>query len=215
MHQELEVEAPGRRRTGLRDVRYGELLLATIDGDSVVADVYTTFTLNDCPSELWDPVDAASVAAEHGCTMVVKNGPRYWTLDSIERGQTGEFELARFAGLDMARIASVRVPLDAVGSRAYRESSVDRRALFAFDAGSAVYELVDPAGAVFVMQSYCISVDPTLTASTLAALGERLALPDGWTFRSRLLDRELVVDTRSTQAVVVQDELQNSYCLAE
>ena len=61
-----------------------------------------------------------------------------------------------------------------------------------------MHELVDPDGVAYVMQAYCIGVDPTLTEESLAALGERLALPEGWAYRSRVLDEELVVDTTTT-----------------
>jgi hypothetical protein len=47
----------------------------------------------------------------------------------------------------------------------------------------------------------------------LPTLGERLDLPDGWTFRSRVLDDELVVDTTATIATIIQDELENTYTL--
>jgi len=44
-------------------------------------------------------------------------------------------------------------------------------------------------------------------------LGERLALPEGWGYRTRVLDEELVVDTIATVATVVQGELENTYTL--
>ena len=47
----------------------------------------------------------------------------------------------------------------------------------------------------------------------MPTLGERLALPDGWSYRTRILDAELVVDTTSTMATVIQDELENTYTL--
>jgi hypothetical protein len=63
------------------------------------------------------------------------------------------------------------------------------------------------------MQAFCIGVDPTLTEADLPALGDRLDLPPGWSFRTRVLDEELVVDTTATVATVLQDELQNTYTL--
>ena len=95
----------------------------------------------------------------------------------------------------------------------YVERHVNRGAVFFFDAGSPVHELVNPDGLAYVMQAYCVGVDPTLTEDELAALGERLALPDGWTYRTRMLDEELVVDTTATIATVLQDELENTYTL--
>jgi hypothetical protein len=54
-------------------------------------------------------------------------------------------------------------------------------------------------------------VDPTLEESDLSGLGERLELPDGWTFRSLTLTEELRVETVEADAVVLQDDLRNSY----
>ena len=63
------------------------------------------------------------------------------------------------------------------------------------------------------MQAYCVSVDPSLNEENLSEVGGKLALPEGWTFRSRILDEELVVDTSETIATVIQDELENTYTL--
>ena len=90
---------------------------------------------------------------------------------------------------------------------------MNRGATCFFDAGNPVHELVDPDGTAYVMQAYCIGVDPTITSESLPALGERLALPDGWSYRTRVLDEELVVDTTTSLAVVLQDELENTYTL--
>ena len=63
------------------------------------------------------------------------------------------------------------------------------------------------------MQAYCVGVDATLNESNLAGLADRLDLPEGWSFRTRILAEELVVDTSATIATVIQDELENSYTL--
>ena len=72
---------------------------------------------------------------------------------------------------------------------------------------------MNPDGLAYVMQAYCVGVDPTLTQESLPALGERLALPEGWSYRTRILTDELVVDTTATIATVLQDELENTYTL--
>ena len=41
------------------------------------------------------------------------------------------------------------------------------------------------------MQTYSQVVDPTLSFDDLAGLGDRLRLPDGWSYRARVLDDEL------------------------
>ena len=52
-----------------------------------------------------------------------------------------------------------------------------------------------------------------MSQESLPTLGERLAVPAGWSYRMRVLTEELVVDTTSTIATVLQDEFENSYTL--
>ncbi|HSP36905.1 MAG TPA: hypothetical protein VLR26_04045, partial [Frankiaceae bacterium] len=83
-----------------------------------------------------------------------------------------------------------------------------------FEAGSEVYELVSPEGIVFVMQSASLRVDPGNTVDKLPTLGERLALPEGWTYRARTLENELVMRTTydsDPPNTVMFDELENNY----
>ena len=112
----------------------------------------------------------------------------------------------------MRRIAEVELGSNPA-SVPYTERHVNRGAVFFFDAGRTVHELIDPSGRNFVMQAYCVGVDPTLTVEVLDHLGERLSLPHGWSFRVRTLDEELIVDTTGHVATVIQDELENTYTL--
>jgi len=72
---------------------------------------------------------------------------------------------------------------------------------------------VNPDGLAYVMQAYCLAMDPTTDEASLLTLGDRLRLPNGWTYRVRTLDEELVVDTTHKVATVLQDELEHSYTL--
>jgi hypothetical protein len=58
-----------------------------------------------------------------------------------------------------------------------------------------------------------VGVDPTTDEASLLTLGDRLSMPEGWTYRTRVLDEELVVDTSATIATVIQDEFENTYTL--
>ena len=62
------------------------------------------------------------------------------------------------------------------------------------------------------MQSFSQFVDTNLSYDDLEDLGERLALPAGWRYRTRMLDADLDVTADGT-ATVIQDELQNTYQL--
>lgn len=197
----------------MRGVRYGEVLAVFLRDAGLQAEVYGTQMLNDCPQDLWDGLDPASIAEELGAVFVKLNGPRYWVLDGIgPKVAVVEPVLRDFNGLTMRRIAVVDLG-DNPAQTPYTERKVDRGATFFFDAGKPVYELVDRDGQAFVMQAYCVGVDPTLTEDDLAGLGERLALPGGWTYRIRVLDENLTVDTTRSVATVLQDELENTYTL--
>jgi hypothetical protein len=87
---------------------------------------------------------------------------------------------------------------------------VDRDNAWIFNAGREVYELINPDGEAYVMQTYSHQVDDTLASADLPSLAERLQLPAGWTFRTRVVSSELVVQATG-QAIVTQDELRNSY----
>jgi len=199
----------------MRGVRYGEVIAVFLRDSGFEAEVYGTQMLNDCPDELWRTLDADAIAAELGAVAVKLNGPRHWMIDGLgQKVAPAEPVIRDFNGLTMRRIALI--DLGGVPSTApYTEVHVNRGAVFFFDAGSPVYELVDPDGLAYVLQAYCIGVDPTLTQDSLETLGDRLALPPGWAYRSRILEKELVVDTTQTIATVLQDELENSYTLPE
>jgi hypothetical protein len=199
--------------TDHRGTRYGEVLAVFAEGDSFLAHVYGTQLLNDCPAELWDALDATTIAGELDALVVKLNGPRHWMLDGLgSKGEPLEPVLREFGGLLMRRIAVLDLGTNPT-QVPYMVRHVDRKAVFFFDAGKEIHELVDPDGTAYVMQAYCVSVDPTLDEGNLSKLADKLDLPEGWSFRSRILDEELVVDTSDTIATVLQDELENTYTL--
>lgn len=199
----------------VRGVRYGEVIAAFLRDSGFEAEVFGTQMLNDCPQELWDTLDADVIAADMGALGVKLNGPRYWMIDGIGQKIAVVDPVFRdFNGLTMRRIAVINLG-DEPMVAPYTEAHVNRGAVFFFDAGSPVYELVSPEGLAYVMQAYCIGVDPTITPEDLETLGERLTMPTGWSYRSRILEEELVVDTTQTIATVLQDEFENSYTLPE
>ena len=197
----------------MRGVRYGEVLAMFLRDTGLEAEVYGTQMLNDCPQELWETLDADAIAKDMGAVFVKLNGPRYWLLDGLgSKVAVVDPVFKDFNGIQMRRIATIPIGAD-FAAGPYTIRNVNRGAVFFFDAGKTVYELVDPDGRAFVLQARCVGVDPDMTEESLATLGERLALPEGWSYRTRVLDAELVVDTSATLATVVQDEFENTYTL--
>lgn len=195
--------------TSLRGKRYGEVLLVHVDADGPQATVYNSYPLNDCPTELWGRLDADRLAREHDAVAALLNGPRYWAMDSIEKTIGEDREIVTFGGIDMLRQATVL--LSSMSPEPYVANIVTRHAVFVFDAGKRVFELTDPDGGRWVMQTWSQITDHELAYDDLPGLGARLQLPDGWAYGSRVLDAALRIDTSSQAAQVLQDGLTNSY----
>ena len=205
--------APQRLIDHMRGVRYGEVLAMFLRDTGLEAEVYGTQMLNDCPQELWETLNADEIAKDMNAVFVKLNGPRYWVLDGLgSKVAVVDPVFKDFNGIQMRRIATIPIGAD-FAAGPYTIRNVNRGAVFFFDAGKTVYELVDPDGRALVMQARCIGIDPNMTEESLATLGERLALPEGWSYRTRVLETELVVDTSATLATVVQDEFENTYTL--
>jgi hypothetical protein len=205
--------APQRLIDHMRGVRYGEVLAMFLRETGLEAEVYGTQMLNDCPQELWETLNADEIAKDMGAVFTKLNGPRYWVLDGLgSKVAVVDPVFKDFNGIQMRRIATIPIGAD-FAAGPYVARNVNRGAVFFFDAGKTVYELVDPDGRALVMQARCVGVDPGMTEESLATLGERLALPEGWSYRTRILESELVVDTSASLATVVQDEFENTYTL--
>lgn len=175
------------------------------------ASVYNSFPLNDCPAELWSALDPHAIAAENGAAAALLNGPRYWLMNSIEKERQGPQVTKNFGGIEM--ILQATVLLSSMNPAPFSVNKVSRHTVFVFNAGEEVYELIDPHGKRWVMQTWSQVTDPNLKREDLPGLASRLELPDGWSYQPRVLTEELRVDTRTEAAQVLQDNLTNSYSL--
>lgn len=194
-----------------RGVRYCEVILARPDDGGIVANVYNTLGLSACPDDAWAALDADAIAAEEGALAAVLNGPRYWLIDRFERSELLDPTVHTFGCLPMRLGGRVAV---AGPVMSYEPRLVRRDTTFVFAAGSTVFELVDPDGGIWDMQSYSVQIEPQTEAS-LTTLGARLALPSGWAFQTRTLDADLRVTAVAGVATVTQDELGNTYQLSQ
>ncbi|MEM9745756.1 MAG: hypothetical protein AAF945_03600 [Actinomycetota bacterium] len=206
----------------LNDFRYCEILM-TVPGDDgePVTEVWGTPGIDPCDDAAWNAIDPDQVAADNDASFIDMNGPRFFTVDgTVDTGGAsadggggiaagGETVTAQYGDVMMALLATIdgasETPVP------YVPELVVRTTTWAFDTGTEVYELTDPDGNVYTMQSYSHIVDTSITAADLPTLGDRLELPEGWTFSSRVLDEPLVVELADGGALVVNDDLRNSY----
>ena len=189
--------------------RYCELLLVRKQVSGFQAEVFNTYGLNLCPAAKWAGIDTGAVAKANGALVVVRNGPRYWAMDRIEKYRPRHEVIKDLGGLRM--IEEAVVPLASLSAKPYTIHKVNRTTIFVWNKGRRVYELHGPDGSTWVMQSWSQQIDPKLGLKDLPGLGKRLKLPTGWRYSSVRLKKTLRVVTVNTAAQVMQDDFGDSY----
>jgi hypothetical protein len=201
------------RVEGLRGKRYCEVLLARVIEGQLNAEVWNTYGLNDCPDAAFKALDPAAIATERGVLRALLNGPRYWLMNAIEKKPVSQPQKTTFGTLDMFLAAVVDLGPIPPNLAPYTERRVARDSVFEYSTGTEVYELTDPAGKVYVMQSYSEQGDAHLSAADLPGLASRITPPAGWAYKPRTLGSTLRVLTPGAEAIVIQDDLANTYQL--
>lgn len=195
----------------LRDACYCELIAVRMAGLELQATVYNTQGLNDCPAALWTALTPGIARRALGGIEVKMNGPRYWLMDAIEaEGATAAGETVTVGGLALTARATMEPGLSGLRQRPYTERHVDRGTQWIYRAGEPIFVLTGPDGTRYGMQSYAQIVDPALDYADLPDLGARLALPAGWSYGVWYPDTDLT-NPSGGEAVIVQDELENTY----
>jgi hypothetical protein len=206
---------------GLMGSRYTEILVVwgnALTG-TYVAGVYNTMGLNggnpggggdSSPAAILDQVDMKKVQADSAALSTVKNGPRLWTVDHIgvKAGTERDFQ-----GLKARWVTWFLIPDELREGKdlSYAVMHVKRDTSMGINRGSRAYILDDPQGNSWVMKSAGLIKDPNQKFEDLKDLGSRLKLPPGWTFRSPILEQDLVFMTDNGNTMITQDELGNTY----
>ena len=200
----------------MRGYRYAEVaLFSGTSEENAIADFYNSTGVDDPTPSRFATLNQDKIAKENEAIGVFLNPPRYWMLDELrlfEAGDDREFGGIKMTWMGVVDVASLKKGI--IGGD-YFPGYIHRDNSYTFHEGSEVYLLDAPDGEVFVMQSYNAHTDDGLDAEedSPATLGSRLTLPDGWGFRAKTLDRELVVsqDKTGKLAHVAQDDLLNRY----
>jgi hypothetical protein len=175
--------------------------------------VYNTTGLNDCPPGKFDPIDPEEVAKKAGSDMAWKNPRRFWMMDRLTVSLVGEPR--DFDGLPFNYMAKMTMPPGFSPGKgqagfAYQPTQIRRNSTYEFLKGKPVFLLRSPDGNTWVMQTYTTHTDPSLTEADLPNLARKLRLPEGWQFKAKTLDRDLVIHTTGL-ANIVPDNLENMY----
>ena len=99
--------APMRMLENVRDRRYCEFFIVKRQAAHLVADIYNTLNLNDCPQAAWDGVDDAKLAAQFGALRVIRNGPRHFIMDRLASADVAD-AVVDMQGLAMRHVATMK-----------------------------------------------------------------------------------------------------------
>ncbi|MBQ4821673.1 hypothetical protein [Aquimarina sp. MMG016] len=197
----------------LRDYRYGEVIPIFQNSTTIYIEVYNTIGLNELPAEQWEKLNAEELAESYGAKMVRLNGPRYWVLNSMRgSGKTVNGKTVDFEGIEMTLRATLEFKIwdGSALEEHYSDNEVNRETIWMYHKGNMVYELTNPDGEIYRMQSYSQEIDPTLSIRDLEKLQERLQLPKGWSYHFRILEENSELNSNG-KAYVITDDLNNTY----
>lgn len=85
---------------------------------------------------------------------------------------------------------------------------------YIWNPGTPVYELIDPNGGVYIMTAFTNTLTQSLNIQSLSDLGAFLRLPNGWSYRTRVVDKvlEVAVNSRlSNFTIRISDNYKNIY----
>lgn len=204
----------------LRDYPYCEVVPNTIANGIITEHVFNTLKYGPCSSTQFATVteqniiDAYNASYPGNSTSATINGPRAWVVDTLTAtgGVTTSDQSLVVNGIEFSLTGIVSRPVGspALGSDPYVPYTVNRNTIYLFKAGTLVYELTDPSGNVYVMQSYSKQIDPNLRLSMLPYIGPTNQLAAGWTYSSRRLSADLTL-TAAGSTTIVNDYYANTY----
>ena len=187
----------------MRGNRYCELVFEFEDK----TEVWGTQGVNDCPQTDWDELDLNQIKSSNNATNVIANGPRYFLINSSIGMDLPDESTRKFGNLEMKKLTTAGT-IDI--ERKFTEISVYRNNTWIFKKDEQIYLLIDTDGNEYIMQSYSLQKDASMEQSKLSNLEEKLNLPVGWRYETRVLDSELRVPANG-EAIVMQDNLYNTY----
>lgn len=166
--------------------------------ENAVINIWNSTGSGDCSPEQFAALDEDKLAVEFDAKMWL-NPSRHWTFDEYWANEIGvektfgDVKMVWVGVLGAAEVMKVTVK----GS--YYPSYIYRNTQFKFNKGSKAHILDTADGEVCVMQSYTHHFDERVTKDNLDNVGDILELPEGWSFRTVVLDRELVINQKRTK----------------
>ena len=196
------------------EYRFCEVGLITGTSKSnAVINIWNSTGSGDCSPGQFAALDADKLKDEFDANKIWLNPSRRWTFDEFWAYEVGVEKTFGDVKMLWMGVLGAKEVMETTVKGSYVPNYIYRNTQFKFNKGSKVHLLDSPDGEVCVMQSYTHHFDERVTKDNLDNLGDILKLPEGWKYRSVVLDREFVVNQKRTNnlALVAQDNLHNTY----
>lgn len=213
--------AKSEKVENMRHVRYIELFFATKDSNGkLVAPCYnTTFrksgipeSRDTAPQELVAALDFKKMAKDYDVLNVLLNGPKRWMLDWFEVDVGAE---RIFQGIEAPWVAQLNLAKpDSLGANApYKSMTIARKSSCGWDKGNKVVLIDDADGNTWVMKGFEEGLKPKHTYQEFLEKGASLykKLPEGWSVRVKVLEKDLIETPENGVASVMPDEFFNVF----
>jgi hypothetical protein len=220
------ANAKTKKFTKARGTEYGEISLICGPG---VATMYNTTYMNNskhpgspdphtpqsAPLVFWNSFSQDSLALDYSVPSVLKNGPRFWVNDwiTLPVGPTLYFSgiYARWFAYPAYPAGISKIFGNPKG--AYKKTTIARKSVFGFNAGTSIFVLVDPKNGPYVMQAGSSQFKAGENINTLMQPGfaGTLHLPSGWKYKVIKITKPLSVQAVGGKATVTTDYWANTY----
>jgi hypothetical protein len=215
-------DAKTKHFDNMHQVRFIEIFLAGREaktGNMVAACYNSMFTLkgipaskNTAPQEMVEGLDFAKMKKEYDLLGASLNGPKLWLPDwtDIETGVERDFN-----GIKATWVAQLNMGSNtSVGeSTPYAPMTIARKSGLGWNKGTTVLLLDDAEGNTWVMKGFQLGLKPKITYEDFIAKGMNnfKKLPQGWKFRVKTLDKDLIETPENGVATILPDEFFNIY----
>lgn len=170
---------------------------------------YSTQGFGDCSPNDYFKLSPVSVASQLGTsglkiTRVFLSGVYHPTMDlsrvNIDK-KYENFGLLKFFQSGISKFTLIDILKNPQMVKRYLKGGdylpyqTSEDVYFIWNAGTEVYELIDPDGNIYVMTAYTDMFLQSVKIKSLADLGSVMDLPEGWSYRARRLDKLLAIES--------------------
>jgi hypothetical protein len=197
-------------------------------GTSIRMRNYSTVGYGPCDTKLYEKLNVPSIAASIATSpdkpyFIIKSGVLRSTATSRSIGLSLPF--VNVGGLRFSITGETILPLatlitspkllkEGFTATPYLAYPAIEKAYYYWKPNTKVFELLDPAGNVYIMTAFSNLYTKNITLAELDNLDQILTIPRGWKYRARIIDKTVQVRTKQITGfttIRVIDEMGNLY----